>query len=188
MVKYIACLGSGSDVMGMKMYKKMERVGELLAKYGCVVVTGGFGGSGMEAPAKGARSIGGITQGFIFNKKLANPYMLNEIDYSDAQLIIDKKIFLHISVEKQYGLRLGSLMEADGFIIADNDPTPGTLVEFCAILNMQQKFWKKQKPVAILVSERGSLKIMELIINKFFPNNTFILPTSSPDQAVGWVE
>lgn len=182
--KYIACLGSGSDVAGSKMYRKMEQVGILLAQNDCAVVTGGFGGSGMEAPAKGAKSVNGETWGYTLLGKPANPFIDKVVDCSTFYPKFDVRAY---STEEQYGLRLGNLLYADGFIVTDDDPTPGTLVEFCAILNLQKKFWKKQKPIAIMVSERGNLKLMELIINQFFPNNTFILTTSSPEKAVGWV-
>ena len=62
--------GSAEDL------KNAEKVGELLASNGAVVITGGYGGV-MEAASKGARSAGGLTVGILssLEKRDANPFV-----------------------------------------------------------------------------------------------------------------
>jgi predicted Rossmann-fold nucleotide-binding protein len=178
--KYIACLGNGKDTAG-KMYRKMEEVGKLLAEHNCVVITGGFGGSGMEAPAKGAKSVGGETWGFTMLGKPANLYI--DLVFDSSKINIEGR---NCSIEEQYGLRLASLLNADGFIIEDTGGV-GTLTELCAIINLEEKIWKNKKPIAILVSEQGNLKIMEQIINTFVSNRSYIMVFHDTAKAVVWV-
>jgi len=181
--KYISVFGSGKDTAG-KMYRKMEEVGRLLAEHDCAVVTGGFGGSGMEAPAKGAKLAGGETWGFTMLARVANFFIDKVYDVSKMCPRKDGKEWL---LEEQYGLRLGNLLTSDGFIIADNDQTIGTLVELCAVINLNEKFWEKKKLVAIMVSDQGHLKVMEQIIKTFIPNNNYLMVFYDPAKAVGWV-
>ena len=57
--KLISCFGPGVGEPGDPLYDAMVEVGRLLAQLGCTVQTGGFGGTGMEAPARGAREANG---------------------------------------------------------------------------------------------------------------------------------
>ncbi len=54
--------------------KIAERVGELLAERGCVVINGGRGGV-MEAVSKGARRKGGIVVGILPDTSEGNEYL-----------------------------------------------------------------------------------------------------------------
>lgn len=62
MTLYIAVIGPADA--SEKEASIAEEVGALLAKAGCVVVTGGLGGV-MEAAARGAKSEGGTTLGIL---------------------------------------------------------------------------------------------------------------------------
>lgn len=73
--KTIACLGGGKGKEGDAQYDAMVEVGRLLAQRGCTVITGGFGGAGMEAPAKGAKEAGGTAIGYTMLGKPGNPYL-----------------------------------------------------------------------------------------------------------------
>ncbi|OHA32151.1 MAG: hypothetical protein A2928_00465 [Candidatus Taylorbacteria bacterium RIFCSPLOWO2_01_FULL_45_15b] len=144
-MKTIACLGSGSGKCGEAMYDAMEQVGVLLATEGATVITGGFGGSGMEAPAKGAQRMGGKTVGYTLIGLPANPYFSEVVDCAKNG----------DSPEIQFGTRLGHLLSANGFIVGAAGGA-GTLVELMAIINLNAKFWKEKKKVVIL--KPGSLQ------------------------------
>ena len=66
----------GASRCDEELYRIAERIGELLAERGCVVVNGGLGGV-MEASAKGAKRRGGLTVGILpgENRSEANPYI-----------------------------------------------------------------------------------------------------------------
>ncbi len=187
-MKTIACFGSGSGAQGDAQYDAMVEVGRLLAERGCTVITGGFGGAGMEAPAKGAMNAHGKTVGYTFLRKPGNPYLEKTID---CQLRFMGSDFL--SPEQQYGLRLGSLLEAEGFIIAAQGG-PGTMVELMAIINLNTKLWReKPKRFAVLDSSFGESWDMKMF-DKLFqwgvcPREVaFLLHIStSPEQVVDWV-
>lgn len=139
--KIVACLGSSSGEEGDPLYDAMMQVGKLLAESATVVITGGFGGVGMEAPAKGAQEAGGATVGYTFMGLPANPHFSEVVDCgADSS-----------SPEIQFGIRLGHLLSADGFVIGANGGT-GTLMELLGIINMNAKFWPKPKKTAILTT------------------------------------
>ena len=70
----IGVIGSGK--CDDELLKIAERVGELLAENGCVVINGGLGGV-MEASARGAVRKGGTVVGILptADKEHANPYV-----------------------------------------------------------------------------------------------------------------
>lgn len=65
----------GPSEISKEEYKRIERLGEILAEMDFVVATGGLYGT-MEAALKGAKNKGGLTIGVLptFEKK-ANPYV-----------------------------------------------------------------------------------------------------------------
>ena len=72
--KIIGVIGSGSadkDLLALA-----EAVGRLIALHGSVLICGGLGGV-MEAAARGANAVGGITVGILpgLDKNAANPYI-----------------------------------------------------------------------------------------------------------------
>lgn len=181
-MKTIACLGSGSGVEGEALYDEMMRVGQLLAESGVVVITGGFGGAGMEAPAKGAQSVGGKTIGYTFMGLPTNPYFSEVVD-------CDKE---GSCPEVQFGTRLGHLLSADGFVVGVNGG-PGTMVELMAIINLNAKFWKVQKKVVILrpnsVKTIGwdDLMFQQLKSWGMLPGSVSIVVAETPEEAVATV-
>lgn len=66
----------GGSAPDEKSLHDAERMGELVAQNGCILVNGGMGGI-MEASAKGARSAGGLVIGILPGRSLddANPYV-----------------------------------------------------------------------------------------------------------------
>ncbi|MBF0559999.1 MAG: TIGR00725 family protein [Nitrospirae bacterium] len=73
-IKIIAVIGAG-DAEG-ELLSTAEEVGRLIAQNGAVMVCGGLGGV-MEAAARGAKSLGGLTLGILpgLDKNDANPYI-----------------------------------------------------------------------------------------------------------------
>jgi hypothetical protein len=62
----IAVIGASS--CDARVAARARKVGELLARRGAVVISGGYGGV-MEAAAEGARRAGGLTVGVLSGKK-----------------------------------------------------------------------------------------------------------------------
>ncbi len=182
-------MGSGNGVAGEPAYDAMVEVGRLLAERGCIVVTGGFGGAGMEAPVRGAREAGGKVFGYTMLGKPANEYLA---EYGDCQFFGETRL----PIELQFGTRLGHLLESDGFIICAGGG-PGTMVELIAIINLNIKLWKEHpKRFAILMPKDmkcegwGNGMIEQLISWGILPlglAHRQILITGSPEAAVGWV-
>ncbi|MFC2154121.1 TIGR00725 family protein [Candidatus Altiarchaeota archaeon] len=75
MKKVIAVVGS-DGVISEEAKASAERVGEDIAKAGCVLLCGGHGGV-MEAACRGAKKADGLTLGVLseMNKDLVNPYV-----------------------------------------------------------------------------------------------------------------
>lgn len=181
-MKTIACLGSGNGISGEAMYDAMEQVGVLLATGGSTVITGGFGGSGMEAPAKGVKIAGGKSIGYTIKGIPANQYISDVVDCSEESSC----------PEIQFGIRLGHLLSADAFIIGATGGA-GTLVELMAIINLNTKFWKEKKKVAILKVQEGSGWDYEMLDQLkqwgVLPHQAedSIVIVETPEQAVHWV-
>lgn len=191
-MKVIACLGGSSGQPGDPRYDAMVKVGRLLAVKECQVVTGGFGGTGMEAPAKGATEVGGEAIGYTMLDKPGNPYLSTVVDCSKFAGNDDYPL----SPEWQYGLRLGHLLEADGFIIAAGGG-PGSMVELMAIINFNAKgLWKgKPKRCAILNPFTSPVRGWDNEMLKYFSSIGTVPPetrllihvVASPVEAVEWV-
>lgn len=66
----------GAAEITPEIYKLTEKLGMMLAKEGYIIACGGLMGV-MEAVAKGASSVGGITIGILpsYSKNSANPYI-----------------------------------------------------------------------------------------------------------------
>lgn len=164
----------------------MVEVGRLLAQRGVLVMTGGFGGVGMEAPARGAWEVGGKSVGYTWRGKPGNNYLSDAIDCSYIN-------GCELPPELQYGVRLGRLLTADAFVVAA-DGDPGTMVELMAVINLGAKLWEPPKRFAILKPDStqpgwdagalGRLRQWNV-----FPDmlTSYILLTTSPAQAVDWV-
>ncbi|RJQ44493.1 MAG: TIGR00725 family protein [Nitrospiraceae bacterium] len=70
----ISVIGAGSCDEGV--YAIAEKVGDLIARKGAILITGGLGGV-MEAASKGAKQAGGTTVGILpgSRKDEANPFI-----------------------------------------------------------------------------------------------------------------
>ncbi len=92
MRKLIAVVGD-SETDNLEELKFAEKVGKLIAKKGFVLVCGGRGGV-MEAAARGAKRVGGITVGILpgFTKEEANPFIdivvLTGIGWARNQIVV----------------------------------------------------------------------------------------------------
>lgn len=192
-MKVIACLGSGSGASGDPCYDAMVEVGRLLAERGLTVATGGFGGAGMEAPAKGATTAGGKAVGYTMYGMSGNPYLSETVD-CQRQYVDPTKEASRLPSEVQFGVRLGNLLAADGFIIAA-EGGPGTMVELMAIIVLNHKLWKKEpKRLAILKVKGvegkgwGSDMLDRLEEWGVLPRavRESILVVETPEEAVNW--
>lgn len=194
-MKTIACLGSGSGASGEPCYDAMVEVGRLLAERGLIVATGGFGGAGMEAPAKGATTAGGKAIGYTMYGMSGNPYLSETVDcreqYTKSTVGPSRTA---TPSEVQFGVRLGNLLVADGFIIAA-EGGPGTMVELMAIIVLNHKLWKKEpKHLAILKVKGvegkgwGSNMLDRLEEWGVLPREVreSILIVETPEEAVAW--
>lgn len=194
-ISSVAFLGSGSGKAGELMYDLMRTAGRLCAERGVTVVTGAYGGSGMEAPAKGAIEAGGEPIGFGFLGLPANPYIQTFQDCGDGMPIDE----LSNCVEEQYGRRLARLLMRDAFIIGGYGRI-GTVVELAAIVNLNLKIWPKYshdktpKRAAILTPEDAMwntfiqhfvLMQEEMSTKEMF--DKFFRIAHTPEAAVDWV-
>lgn len=106
----------------------------------------------------------------------------------------DSVSFVMPPPEIQYGIRLGNLLTADGFILSAYGG-PGTMVELLTIINLNTKMWKeKPKRFTILdvVSEYGetvSALCFSLSRYGLFPKEveSFFTASTTSQQAVEWV-
>jgi predicted Rossmann-fold nucleotide-binding protein len=140
----VACFGGGSGKPGDPMYNKMREVGELLAKNKYIVVTGAGGGI-MSAAAQGAKEDAGCrTIGLTHSGNKPNAYI---VDYVDCH-----KLSKNISYSADYGIRMCGLLTCDHFVFAAGGGN-GTFLELIAVINFQEKRWKRagvKKKIVIL--------------------------------------
>lgn len=182
----IACFGSGQGEQGEPMYDAMVEVGRLLALRNALVMTGGFGGAGMEAPCRGAREAEGSSVGYTWLGRPGNSFLSDAIDCSVHQGIT-------MPLEIQYGIRLGKLLMADGFIVAA-DGGSGTMVELMSVINLGAKLWQPPKRIAILKPGIPAPGWDTIMFNQLSHWGTlpetiasYISFTSNPAKAVDWV-
>ena len=70
--RIIGVFGSGNIAENSPEWKAAEDAGRLIAKYKCIVLTGGLGGV-MEAACKGAKKVGGTTVGILPGDRKTSP-------------------------------------------------------------------------------------------------------------------
>jgi len=82
--KRVTFFGSGRESMAHSVYKSAERLGGMLAREGCAVISGGNGGI-MSAVAKGAYEAGGTTIGFGANvaNESPSPYLTHSFRFDN---------------------------------------------------------------------------------------------------------
>jgi predicted Rossmann-fold nucleotide-binding protein len=188
-IRTVACFGSGKGKSGEFFYDSMAAIGRALAEQEVVVATGGYGGSGMEAPIVGANEVKGSnvwTVGYVLacRRKDPNQFLKQKV-VCGKDLIVGSN-----SDAMQYAVRLGSLLDADAFVVDCSDETLGTLIEFASVLNMNQKFWTSNpKPVALLMQEDDpkSKLLNELMVAYGFSTEPWIRLFSNPEKLIQWL-
>ena len=131
-------------------YQDTVFIGQILAKNGYIVKTGGYYGM-MEAVSKGAHECGGITIGYtckIFPSTKGNPYLTETI-----------------VTENMYDRLQGLIDDADLYIVLPGGL--GTLAEMFLTLDLIRK--KNDKPNVLLVGEIW--KGLNTAILPFFKRN-----------------
>ncbi len=105
MRKFIAVIGEHSA--SKENYRMAERVGELIAKNGAILICGALQGV-MEAACKGAKSMGGLTVGILPGSKReeANPWVdipvVTGVGYARNKFVV-KSGHVVIAVGGSYG-------------------------------------------------------------------------------------
>jgi len=130
-MKYITVFGSAKPQRGDEEYEIARELGELIAKGGFGVVSGGYGGI-MQAVSEGCSAFGGKAIGVTvasFGRK-PNPF-LSEIIETDS-------IFERIETLMELG---------DGFVVLSGGT--GTLLELAVVWEMFNKGVLPPKPVAV---------------------------------------
>lgn len=101
----IGIIGAGD--CSPDVYKTAEKLGELVASRGDTLICGGLGGV-MEAAAKGAKSMGGVTIGILpgFTSEDANPFIdipvVTGLSHARNVIIVRSSDVL-IAVSGEYG-------------------------------------------------------------------------------------
>ncbi len=185
MAKRISCFGPGSGQPGEPAYDQMVEVGRLIAQRGGIVVTGGGSGSGMEAPARGAREAGGEAIGHLWRGKTGNPFLTQCVDHTCDRTGAKQ------SEEDQYTQRLSELLKSDGFIISPVGGK-GTLVEVAAVLNLGCKVWSPPKPTAFFSLPDWAVFMDHLAVQDWLDGQTclslnWLALVETPEQAVRFV-
>lgn len=128
----VTVFGSSRPEPGSEPYETARRLGELLARAGFSVATGGYGGT-MEAVSRGAREAGGKTIGVtaaVFSSP-ANAWVKEEIRVATWQERLLKLV------------ELGA-----GYVVLPGGT--GTLVELSVVWEWLNKGFMTQKPVVML--------------------------------------
>ena len=139
MRKRVCVFGSYKE-LGKKERENIVRLGNLLAKKGFIVVSGGFGGT-MEDVSRGAKIAGGKTIGVTYYRVLKesiSAYRKKPNKYIDEE-IKAKDIFERIDV---------MMKNSDAFIVLPGGT--GTLLELAACLEHINKGLMKPKPIIAL--------------------------------------
>jgi len=164
----VAIFGSSQIVDGDKEYEQARTLGRLLARAGLIICNGGYGGA-MEATARGASEMEGISIGLTldaFGARGANPYLTREI--SNATLFE----------------RLAGFVElADAFLALTGGV--GTLAEFSIVWNLFQTKQLAPKPF-ILVGPRWPSIVEHLHENMEIraKDLKFLHTVATPEEAV----
>jgi hypothetical protein len=123
---------TGETKPDKKIYRLAEKTGELVAKQGWILITGGKGGI-METASKGAKKIGGVTVGIVkgSSRDTCNKY-------------IDVDIVANTSWGGEEAILIAS---CDGIIAIGGGA--GTLQELAVAYRMQ-------KPIVAIAGVKGS--------------------------------
>ncbi len=159
----VTVFGSSRPAPGSEAYETARRLGELLARAGFTVATGGYGGT-MEALSRGAREAGGKTLGVtaaVFNAA-ANAWVEEEIRVATWQERLLKLV------------ELGA-----GYVVLPGGT--GTLVELAVVWEWINKGFLPAKSIVIL----GDFwqPVVQTIPSSELRSNP-ILVAATPEEAV----
>ena len=129
----IAVFGSADPRPGEPEYEEARRLGELLARRGFTVLTGGYGGV-MEAACRGARETGGRSIGVtcaIFGDRAPNPYLTETVETEDL-----------------YDRSRALIEPAQGYVVLRG--MTGTLSELSLLWALDRAGCLNQRPVVLL--------------------------------------
>ncbi|MDL1891347.1 LOG family protein [Sphingobacteriales bacterium CHB3] len=133
MKKIITVFGSARPEEGDEEYTLAFEVGSELAKAGFTICNGGYGGI-MEASARGAKSVGGLSIGVTckaFHNRKANQWIDKNIETYDLTDRLMKLISL-----------------GDGYVVLRGGT--GTLLELAAAWEFMNKLMIAPKPIVIV--------------------------------------
>jgi len=129
----VAVFGSSEPRPGDEAFDTACRIGELLARAGYTVVTGGYGGV-MEGASRGAREAGGRTIGVsteIFDPRAPNPYLSEVVRtrdlYERTRELVDR---------------------SDAFVVLPGKA--GTLAELAWLWALERAGCLHERPVVLL--------------------------------------
>lgn len=162
--------GGSEPVPGEPLYEQARRTGRLLARAGCVVLNGGYGGV-MEAASRGAREADGHVVGVTvaaFRERAPNRYLIEERREPDL-----------------YARTRRLIEESDAFIILPG--RSGTLAELTLVWALCRSRQIPDKPVALL-GEPWAAFLEALRRLDFLEPRLLDLTrhTPSPEEAVAW--
>ena len=127
----VTVFGSSRPAAGTEAYETARRLGELLARAGFTVATGGYGGT-MEAVSRGAREAGGHVIGVtIKGWGPANQWV--EVD---------------VAMKSWHKRLLDLVRRGAGYVVLTGGT--GTLVELAVVWEWINKGFLVQRPVVIL--------------------------------------
>jgi uncharacterized protein (TIGR00725 family) len=130
----VTVFGSAAPVPGDLDFQLAQELGRLLAMEGYMICNGGYGGI-MEASARGAKEVGGMTIGVV-----------TETFSSEANPFIDHKISTTHPSE-----RLLKLVElGDAYLVLRG--STGTLVELATVWEYMRKCVIDEKPIILIGS------------------------------------
>ena len=167
----IAVFGDSVASTDSKDYKTALKIGELFAKNGYDIATGGYGGV-MEAALKGAYDHNVQTIGVMFldeTERKRNKYVRN---------VVEVKTYLD---------RLQHLIYiADAFLVLPGGT--GTLLELTAIWALKERNLLGNKPIVCIGEQwQEVIETMEFYSEKIMEATHFISHTDSLDEALGIV-
>lgn len=166
----VAVFGSSESGPGDPLYEDARQVGRLLARAGCVVTCGGYGGV-MEACSSGAREADGHVIGVTvatFAERAPNPYLVEERREPDL-----------------YSRTRRLIEGSDAFIILPG--RSGTLAELTLVWALIRAGQIPDKPVSLL--GEGWPALLETLRRLDFLEPrllTITRCTPTPEEAVAW--
>jgi hypothetical protein len=166
----VGVFGGSEPLPGEPLYEQARRTGALLARAGCVVLNGGYGGV-MEAASRGAREADGRVVGVTvasFSGRPPNRYLIEERREPDLYA------------------RTRRLIEgSDAFIILPG--RSGTLAELTLVWALCRARQMPDKPVALLgdpwVAFLEALRRLDFLEPRLL---SLTRQTPSPEEAVAW--